>query len=72
MEVGANDIRSNDPESTYHNWPMANVRMAAELKAKGYHYQYLYCLNAGHGVRDARPQPLPEALEWVWKHYQAR
>src|SRR5205085_8423671 len=39
MEVGENDLRSKDPESTYHNWVMANDRMAAALKAKGYHYR---------------------------------
>jgi hypothetical protein len=46
--------------------------MAKVLKEKGYRYQYLYCLNAGHGVGSARPQLLPEALEWVWKDYKAR
>jgi hypothetical protein len=47
----------------------ANNRMAAVLKAKGYHYQYVYCLNQGHGVRDAKAQLLPEALEWLWNGY---
>ena len=47
----------------------ANNRMAIVLKAKGCHYQYLYCLNAGHGVGPAKPQILPHALEWLWKGY---
>src|SRR5579859_3430364 len=25
LEVGSNDIRSKDPESTYHNWVLANI-----------------------------------------------
>src|SRR5258708_4210381 len=40
MEVGENDIRSHDDESTLHNWVMANERMAAVLKAKRYRYQF--------------------------------
>ncbi len=47
----------------------ANNRMVIVLKAKGCHYQYLYCLNAGHGVGPAKPQILPHALEWLWKGY---
>jgi enterochelin esterase family protein len=27
--VSENDLRANDPESTYHNWVMANQRTAA-------------------------------------------
>ena len=48
---------------------IANNRMATVLKAKGYHYQYLYCLNTGHGVGPAKPQILPHALEWLWQGY---
>jgi hypothetical protein len=29
-------------------WGFHNNRMVTVSKAKGYHYQYLYCLNAGH------------------------
>ena len=42
------------------------------LKEKGYHYQYVFCQNAGHGLGPARGQLLPAALEWVWQGYQAR
>src|SRR5579862_2481103 len=38
MEVGEKDNGADKEESTYHNWVMANNRMAAVLKAKGYHY----------------------------------
>lgn len=52
-----------------HDWVEANHQMAKVLKAKGYHYQYLFCLNTGHGIRDAKPQILPHALEWIWQGY---
>ena len=40
--VSENDLRAKDPEETYHNWVMANERTAAALKAKGYHYRYVF------------------------------
>ncbi len=69
MEVGENDNRSHDPESTYHNWPLANQRMAEVLKAKKYHYQYVYAVGAGHVDGRVVNQTLPQALEYVWKGY---
>jgi hypothetical protein len=27
---------------------------------------YLFCLNSGHGIRNAKAQFLPHAIEWVW------
>jgi hypothetical protein len=55
-----------------HDWVEANHRMAKVLKAKGYPYQYVYCLNVGHGLGPARSQILPQALEWLWKGYVAK
>jgi enterochelin esterase-like enzyme len=72
MHVGDNDLRSKDPESTYHNWVMANQRMAAVLKAKGYHYQYVFAQESGHVDGRVVNQTLPQALEWVWKGYRPR
>jgi hypothetical protein len=43
--------------------------MAIVLKAKGYHYQYVFAVNAGHVDRAVKNQTLPEALEWVWQGY---
>ncbi|NQV23361.1 MAG: enterobactin esterase, partial [Rhodopirellula sp.] len=40
--VSENDNRAKDPESTFHNWVMANERTAAALKAKGYDYRFVY------------------------------
>lgn len=70
MEVGENDIRSQDPESTFHNWVMANQRTAAVLKAKGYHYQFVFAQGAGHVDGRVVAQTLPQALEWVWHGYK--
>ena len=70
MSVGDRDLLNpNVMRDDMHDWVDANNRMASVLKAKGYHYQYVYCLNAGHGIGNARAQILPSALEWVWKGY---
>ena len=70
MEVGDRDLfNPNVMRDGMHDWVEANNRMAMALKAKGYHYQYVYALNAGHVDRRVREQTLPEALEWAWKGY---
>ncbi len=69
LEVGENDLRANDPESTLHNWVMANQRMAAALKAKQYHYQYQFARGAGHCDAGAIGQTLYDALKWLWRGY---
>ena len=72
MAVGDHDLLNpNVMRDDMHDWVEANNRMAKVLKAKGYHYQYLYCLNVGHGLGPARGQILPHALEWLWKGYVA-
>ena len=72
LQVGEKDIGYDRDEASLHNWVMANQRMAAALKAKGYHYQYVYCLAAGHVDRRAVGQPLPDALLWLWQGYPAK
>jgi len=70
MEVGDRDLLNpNVMRDNMHDWVEANNRMAAVLRAKGYHYQYVYALNAGHVAGPVRSQTLPEALEWVWQGY---
>jgi enterochelin esterase-like enzyme len=70
MQVGDRDLYfPNSLRDGMHDWVVANNRMAAVLRTKGYHYQYVYCLNAGHVDRNAKAQTLPEALEWAWKGY---
>jgi iron(III)-enterobactin esterase len=70
MEVGDHDLLNpNVMRDNMHDWVAANNRMANVLKAKGYHYQYVFALNAGHVDGPVRNQTLPEALEWVWQGY---
>jgi enterochelin esterase family protein len=70
MAIGDRDnYNPNVMQDGMHDWVEANHRMAKVLKSKGYHYQYLFCQNSGHGVRNAKTQFLPHAIEWVWKGY---
>lgn len=69
MEVAQNDIGANSASSNRRNWVIANQRMAAVLKAKGYHYQFVYAKNAGHVDAKVIDQTLPQALEFLWKDY---
>lgn len=69
MHVGENDNRSHDEEATYHNWVMANQRMAEVLKTKKYHYQFVFAQQSGHVDGRVVNQTLPAALEYVWKGY---
>jgi len=71
LEVGDRDLfNPNAMRDHMHDWVSANNRMATVLKAKGYHYQYVYAVNAGHVDHAVRNQTLPEALEWVWRGYR--
>jgi len=72
MHVGESDNRSKDPESTLHNWVMANQRMAAVFKAMKYHYQFVFARDSGHVDGRVVRQTLPQALEWVWKGYKPK
>ncbi len=69
LQVGEHDLGEQRDEASLHNWPLANERMAAALKAKGYHYQYVYCLGAKHVDGKAVGETLPEALVWLWQGY---
>jgi iron(III)-enterobactin esterase len=70
LNVNENDLRSTDPESTYHNWVMANQRTAAALKEKGYHYRYVFAKGTGHCDGKVKSATLADALIWVWRGYQ--
>ncbi len=72
MEVGEKDLHFDDPEETWHNWPLANARMAAVLKAKGYAYRFTLSLGGRHVDPRVTEQTLPGALEWLWRGYAAR
>lgn len=78
LEVNENDTGSTTAAADMHNLVIANQRMAAALKAKGYHYQFVYATGAGRfyaagqGHDDAQvvARTLPQALEWLWQGYQ--
>jgi iron(III)-enterobactin esterase len=70
MEVGENDLHFDDPEFSWHNWPLANKRMAAVLKAKGYDYRFVFARTAKHVDPRVVGQTLPGALEWLWRGYR--
>jgi enterochelin esterase-like enzyme len=70
ISVGDKDLLNpNAMRDGMHDWVEANHRMAKVLKEKGYEYQYLFCLGAGHSIGNAQAQFLPHAIEWVWKGY---
>ena len=72
ISVGDRDLLNpNVMRDGMHDWVEANHRMAKVLKAKGYDYQYLFCRNSGHGIRNAKAQFLPHAIEWVWHGHAA-
>ncbi len=54
----------------YHDWVLANERMAKVLAEKGYPYQFLFVKNAGHTDRAVKAQTLPQALEYIWQGYK--
>ena len=70
LEVSENDNGAKKSEESYHNWVLANQRMAAVLKAKGYHYRYVFAEAAGHTDGKVTRQTLPEALLWLWNGYR--
>lgn len=71
LEAGEKDLGFDRDEASLHNWVMANQRMAAVLKAKGYHYRFIFAQDAGHVDRRVVGETLPCALEWLWAGYPA-
>ena len=69
--VSESDNGYKDPESTYHNWVMANERTASALKAKDYDYRYLFSLNSKHCDRRVFELTLADTLIWIWRGYQS-
>jgi enterochelin esterase family protein len=67
MEVGDKD--NFNGRDNLHDWVVANENMAKVLAAKGYHYQFVFAINAGHTDRPTKQQTLPEALEYIWQGY---
>ena len=72
MEVGEKDNGSARGDANLHNWVAGNVRMAAALKAKNYHYRYIFAQGAGHNDGKVVRATLPDALLWLWHGYVAK
>lgn len=72
LHVSENDNGSKRDEASLHNWVLANQRMAAALKAKGYPYRYVFAEAAGHTDGRVTRQTLPGALEWLWSGYKGK
>lgn len=72
MEVSDRDLLNpNVMRDGMHDWVEANERMAHVLAEKGYDYQFVFARNAVHCDGDVKRQTLPEALEWLWRGYEA-
>ena len=69
LQVSEKDNGHDKDEASHHNWVMANERMAAALKARGYDYHYVFSKAAGHTDGRVTRQTLPGALEWLWQGY---
>jgi len=73
LEVGDKDLLNpNIMRDNMHDWVVANEQMAKVLAAKGYHYQFVFAKNAGHGDGAVKRQTLPEALLYLWDGYKPK
>jgi len=72
LQAGEMDNGYTMNEASHHNWVLANQRVAAALKAKGYHYRFVYALGAGHCDARVRQQTLPETFQWMWRGFTGR
>jgi hypothetical protein len=72
INANQNDNGATAAESGHHNWLLANQRTAMALKAKNYHYRYVYGAGAGHCPGSVQDATLPDTLLWVWRGYPVR
>src|SRR5450432_2889866 len=70
MDVSDRDLLIT--RDNYHDWVLANERMAKALAVKGYPYQFVFAKNAGHCDRAVKAQTLPLALEYIWHGYKPK
>lgn len=69
INANQNDNGATQAETSTRNWLSANRRMAAALKAQGYHYRFVYGLAAGHCDGKVYDADLPDTMLWVWRGY---
>lgn len=67
--VSERDNGADRPEESHHNWVMANMRTAAVLAEKGYHYRFVYSRATGHCDDRVFKQTLADTLVWMWRGY---
>lgn len=72
LHVSEQDLGFQRDEASLHNWVLANQRMAAALKARGYHYRFVLSKDSKHCDHRVKNQTLPEALAWLWQGYPVR
>ena len=72
LEAGEHDNGYTNTEASHHNWVMANQRVAAALKARGYHYRFVFAKGAGHCDAGPIRQTLPDTLRWMWRGYPVK
>jgi enterochelin esterase-like enzyme len=69
LEDGTNDLGHGGGPGSYRDFQLANERMAASFKAKGYHYHHDTANGGGHFDGNVVAQTLPTALQWLWRGY---
>jgi enterochelin esterase family protein len=69
-QSGSNDLGAGGQPSSYRNFNLANQRMAAAFKARGYHFHYDNAAGAGHVDQGPLRQTLPAGLTWLWRGYR--
>ena len=57
-----NDLGASGAPSTYRNFDLANQRLAAALKLRGYHYDHAN--GANHDDDRVQRQTIVEAMKW--------
>lgn len=70
VNANENDLGAGAAESGMHNWPIANERTAAALKARAFHYKYIVGKGQGHCSGSVRSASLASVLMWLWRGYQ--
>jgi iron(III)-enterobactin esterase len=71
LHASEQDLGYTETEEGHHNWLMGNQRTAAALKAKGYHYRYVFSKATGHCDGKVFDATLAQTLSWVWRGYTA-
>jgi iron(III)-enterobactin esterase len=63
------DLGTDGGPETYRNYDLANQRLAAALKKRGYHYHYDHAQGAYHNDARVQTATVVEAMRWLWRGY---